>query len=90
MSHLTTWQPVASIHPLKSMMHIEFAPHYFHEIEKFLPCFSKIKKCPYILIQFTFFYLIYILLVPFYFDCDAFMNHALHVLDATEESLLRC
>jgi len=41
---------------------------------------------PSIFIQFSFFLLIYDFLLPPYFDNDAFMHHALHVLDAPEST----
>src|SRR6218665_1771993 len=45
---------------------------YFRKIYQFNPISTK----------FTFFGLIYVFLLPPYFDHDAFMHHALHVLDA--------
>ena len=66
------------VHPNTSMMYIVDSP-YFHKIYKF-PYFSKIYKFPYFRSIYCF-CLIYVF--PPYFDHDAFMHHALHVLDAS-------
>ena len=61
------------------MMHIEFP--YLHKICEFPPFFGKILKSPLFSFNLGFFGLIYAFYFP-YFDHDAFMQHALHVLDA--------
>src|SRR6218665_1597333 len=61
--------------PIKSMMYIVYSP-YFHKIYKF-PLFSFNLR---LLLHLRFFGF------P-YFDLDAFLHYALHVLDAPELTL---
>ena len=59
------------------MMYIAYSP-YFRKIYKYPPISAKFIN----LVQFTFFGLIYIVSFPLLTYFDAFMHHALHVLDA--------
>ena len=61
-----------------SQLCILYIPPYFQKIYKFPPIFA----------QFRFFCWPYVSLLPTYFDHDAFMFHALHVLDS--HALLHC
>jgi len=71
------------VHPPKSMMHIAYSP-YFNKIYKFPPLFplKMFQFFPYLSSIYVFFLNLPFLLAP-YFDHDAFMHHALHVLDAS-------
>ena len=61
----------------KPMMHIIIAySPYFHKIYKFSPNFRKIYKFPLFSFSLSFF-------SSPNFDHDAFMHHALHILDAS-------
>src|SRR6218665_91003 len=62
------------------MMLIELSP-YFHKIYKCPPISAKFMNFHPIFVQLTFFCLIYASFANPCFDCDAFMHHALHVLD---------
>src|SRR6218665_625307 len=75
-THVSYFCTGASI-PFKAMMHIAYSPY-----------FRKMYKFPPILFKFPYFYLIYFFSSP-YFDHDAFMHHALHVLDAHASEVYR-
>ena len=79
-THLSCIKAGATIPP-KPMMHIAYSP-YFYNIYKFHPYFRKMYTFPPISAKFMFFCLVYVFFIPPYFDHDAFMHHALHVLDA--------
>src|SRR6218665_740077 len=70
------------VHPPKPMMNI--LP-YFHKIYKFCPSyFRKIYIIfSHISAKYTPFLFNLHFLIPFYFENDAFMHHALHVLDCS-------
>ena len=69
-------------HPSKSMKHI---PLYFQKIHKFLPYFIKFSK--FLLFSFNLRFLLNLrVFVSPYFSHDAFLHHALHMLDATSAS----
>ena len=91
-SHISTWRlrmfyavSFTILHlftrvvcPPKPMMHIAYSL-CFHEVYEFPLCPQNFKISP-IFVQFMFFFLIYIFVLPPYFDHDAFTHLALHVL----------
>jgi len=70
--------------PTKPMMHIAYFPSpYFNKIYNFPLFWQNLLIFPYFR-SIDIFCLIYVFLLPPYFDHDAFMHHALHVLDTSD------
>src|SRR6218665_2280928 len=76
------------VHPIppKSMMHIAYSP-YFHKVYKFRTYFCKTYTLgPFFPQNLGFLLNLRFFCYPRYFEHDAFMYHALHLLGALENT----